>query len=470
MYILFISLILTNSLFAQTNDPTQMTEPCISQQDFKDLSKNFSQIRDLKKQEKSYYCQKDFNEQWFVVLKTLNHLKNFTAPIWKENPEDGLSQITILEKNWWDYFIHRAKKFRLPRKIISDASCSKNTIAYVNLPERGIINFCPLFFNPNVSFIDRVTTLMHEVKHFEDSGHPHVACTHGPFKGIPGTCDQALSDRGSYAAGLNVVVAFALDPNTNEKDRLALQSKAIYKANNNFNIVPEVKIDEHLVLTDLKGDVFEKKSLNSMPVLKTTLPEPATITQTKTNFYDSFTFYPLSGAKSYRVLNDYSTKIDNVLPLQAQWDTQASHLALMSNNYVMLTERALYSNCGTRNVFSLPLDDDVVSILELPDADKLSSFVIQKDGGVDKINCGPQGFALDSTTLTITRELLTIEPLQSTRIDKQSYAVTTNGQLISISIDNGQLILDDIEKNPQHHWISLARKRTPTLFENKDAQ
>jgi hypothetical protein len=113
----------------------------------------------------------------------------------------------ILPMGLWKYFAE-------PTSRVMDAgghspNCVDGTIAFV-LPQfpDSTVYICPDFYDGDYNLLDRISVLLHEVRHF--SGYDHVKCTRGPFLGDEAGCDEALSEKGSYAVSVESLTKMAL--------------------------------------------------------------------------------------------------------------------------------------------------------------------------------------------------------------------------------------------------------------------
>lgn len=158
---------------------------CISQSEMADISSHFKQFEPLSSAE---YCDDD--SQTWHLLSSLMFMRQtrFSESMARSQDEFFSGRFA---GNWYDYFIGRIDRLEVV------PNCRKGTIAYVYLQGDSTMYTCPLALSSQLSALDRTSVMMHEARHID--GFPHIDCSRGPRKGLPGACDEAISDGGSYA-------------------------------------------------------------------------------------------------------------------------------------------------------------------------------------------------------------------------------------------------------------------------------
>ncbi len=165
------------------------------------------------------------NEKLCQTLTTLKTVR-MKASRFKSKMNRGL-----LAKGYWPYLRTQGLK---AIEISNSPSC-KGIYGFVDQARKPwTISLCPLFFDKSVSVPDRMQLILHEARHF--SGHPHVECTRGTWKGVKGGCDEAITNEGSYAVSAESMARLGMRArNLSAAARANAKLLALSYAQNRFN-------------------------------------------------------------------------------------------------------------------------------------------------------------------------------------------------------------------------------------------
>lgn len=142
----------------------------------------------------------------------------------------------ILPTDFWTYFENRASHINY---VTNATDCSDTILAYVNASRNdGNVYICPSLVKDTYSLYERVSTLMHEVRHFDN--HPHVHCTRGPKKHSSSRgCDEKIQDKGSYAVTVESLIKTAnLAKGLSTATQSFIKISALEKIDSSFNLTP----------------------------------------------------------------------------------------------------------------------------------------------------------------------------------------------------------------------------------------
>lgn len=103
--------------------------------------------------------------------------------------------------NWYEYFAGRITYLEVMPE------CRKGIGAYVYMGADPIMYVCPMALTNQISAVDLAGIMMHEARHMD--GFPHIDCTRGPRRQLPGACDERISDGGSYAVTVETYAQIA---------------------------------------------------------------------------------------------------------------------------------------------------------------------------------------------------------------------------------------------------------------------
>lgn len=352
---------------------------CIAAADMEEISMSFKQF-DRFMTGKRKYCAEDIDGRWFDIAKSLVLLKNASPDEPRLDSDDAMTFKAISEKDWWSYFTNRASSFTI------DDNCRTGVVAYVYPFIRGDINLCGLFFELTIS--SQASTLMHEVRHFD--GYRHVTCTQGNEDGQRGACDERITDRGSYAISLQTLVGLARSEQTPSEEKGSLEAEAVYMAFNKFNRVPKVDIENTVILSNTKGEIY-RWSIDGDAELVKTLREPAVIKTSSSNL----TFFPLDPAvDAYRMDGALVSEVENP-GLYAKFYNEES-----------VRDRARYSSISYFGTGGLLKGDQIVTY------------------------CDTESGELYTTDLSANYERIILLPESDSDTDQDSYLLSANGELV----------------------------------------
>ncbi|MCC6138779.1 MAG: hypothetical protein IT287_09110, partial [Bdellovibrionaceae bacterium] len=232
-------------------------KPCIPSQDMDVIAKTFTQFATVPAG-KAEYCEADLGTEWYPVVSALVALKNIKPNEPSTNVDDAFTHKAITESDWWAYFAKRAQSFSVQKQ------CEENVVAFV-IPAfgDGRVYLCPIFFESSLS--SQASVLMHEVRHFD--GFSHVTCTRGLDAGSSGACDNNILDKGSYAISVQTLVGLARSHQIAPSEKPVVESEAIFTAFNRFNVVPKVRVNQSVILSDTSGSVYKWTKNESFSLL-----------------------------------------------------------------------------------------------------------------------------------------------------------------------------------------------------------
>jgi hypothetical protein len=178
---------------------------------------------------KGSICAKD--SKTYKLMETLVFLKNIR---FKTNKKiDAKINQGLLAKGFWTYL--KEQNLQAIRES-NDPICAQNKIyGYVDqVKNPNVISLCSHFFDSSVSTPDRAQLILHESRHF--TGHPHVSCVSGPWKGIEGGCDESINAKGSYAVSAESMARVGvLAKNLSRAARANAKLLSLGYAQNRFN-------------------------------------------------------------------------------------------------------------------------------------------------------------------------------------------------------------------------------------------
>ena len=314
----------------------------------------------------------------------------------------------------------------------------------------------------------QASVMMHEVRHFD--GHRHVTCTQGNEKGNRGACDNTITGKGSYAISVQTLVGMARSDKTEMAEKPGLEAEAIYMAFNKFNVVPKVKINRSIILSNTQSEVIEWQ-IGGQTKLLTTLPEPGVVEKSGPNF----TIYPLDRQlDAYRKDGTFTTVIENP-GLYAKLyndDIPAEREKYKSISYGgtggILKGNTLITLCDYND---LELGEDVLddkgtftTIIRMSEdpADQITQSLIISDAGeMYRFKC------VDRESTDVEFELtdmkladLDVKILNSFGLGGEQYALLEDGSLATLSVNSNTLSVLPLDMPmPNGDWVSA----TPTM-------
>jgi uncharacterized protein YxeA len=438
---------------------------CIPKKDLNEIANHFSQFNKYLSNKDSY-CEKDMDEQWFKIAKSLQLLKNLTPNEPQVDQQDGFTYKAISENNWWSYFTNRARKFSVKSR------CQTGVVAYVRpFFGGGKIHLCPFFFDFNTS--SQASTMMHEVRHFD--GHSHTRCTQGNEKGNSGACDSKITNKGSYAISVQTLVGMARSSEISEAEKAMVEAEAVYMAFNKFNQVPELKINTSLLLSNGNGEVYNW-DLEQKADYVLTMNNPAKV-YASANY---MTIYPEDrNFDAYRTSGDLVTRIEkaglfaetyNDETLSERDKYQAiTYLGnggmLKDNNLILICDR-MGGKLSNVNLDDKGQFNRIISIAKNSSGREHQNFLVSETGELLSYNCA----SISSTKVnfgqvnkSLSSDLADITQLLSS--GDKTYALNESGELISVDT-NGNKISRSIINLPieNRDWISIAPITKPEVF------
>ena len=462
---LIFLLLITFSTAALAND---RDTNCIKGEVARKISINFRGISLNSTEALEEYCEDDLGSNQFKVFKVIERIKQATKLNIPRRSEDALSLSHIDEHNWWHYFETRIRKIEMPRQGLIDFSCGTNIMAYVTRPQRGTVFLCPHFFS-NFTVNDLVSTLIHEARHFDDDGHRHALCNDGVHKGKP-ACDEDIHDRGSYAVGLQVLVRLAQDPENSTFEKYELEARALYKAHTNFNIKPNVKITESLILADNEGSVFHGTPDNLS--YRGNIGQHKALAYTRTTLGNSFTVIPENNYdESIRLLPDFSTEISYKLNMQKAYETEGIHqhfldIDFLSGTPAILTKYEVISNCRSGDIQSIDVSDlSPVSLINYnTEEGSVNKSVVLKDGNLLDVSCNNKTLELEYSSYRLHESITNFGIKDLVSQNDVLYGLLGNGKIVEIAVQ-GNIIHAINNSTLDGIWKSLTKVERPSIFE-----
>jgi hypothetical protein len=454
---LLLAVLSFGNLYANTN--------CISDNDLKDISVDFLQFETFLT-EKAEYCESDLGTQWYKIAQSLVTLKNSSPDEPTIDADDAFTYQAISEKDWWAYFTKRASKF------IIHSNCREGVIAYVQpFFGAGTINLCEPFFDMPIS--SQASVMMHEVRHFD--GHRHVTCTQGNENGSGGACDQKITGQGSYAISVQTLVGLARSKDTLAEEKPLVEAEATYMAFNKFNVVPEVKINHSMLLSNKAGEVYSWVIGKSADLVKT-LSSPAVLNGSGRHL----TIYPSdTNLDAYRMDNGLTATVDNPGLYAKHYNEQsvqerAKYKSISYNGTGgLLKENSLTTLCnqtslelGNKKLDSVANMKRILTISNDSKSIEQESYLLSENGDLYPYECkstrttavtvGNSKMKLDSTLLDVKQTL---------SLGKDHFGVKEDGTLVKMSYENNTFSEEPMTMPIENSdWLSATPISKPQVF------
>lgn len=439
--------------------------PCVSAVELNELAKNFSQFQTFLEQQKSEYCEADLGMQWLHIANSLVTLKNAKPNEPMMDQEDAFTHKAIDEKNWWEYFVKRAKIFTI------EETCPANAVAFV-VPffMDSNIHICAPFFESNVT--SQASVMMHEVRHFD--GFPHFTCERGLDKGASGGCDSNILDKGSYAITVQTLVAMAKSEQFEKSERDLLESEAIFTMYNRFNVVPKVKIVNEVFLSNTAGEVY-KWVVGKGIELVSVLAQPARVFVS----YSSLTIYPTdSTLPAYRKDQELKADVASIGLFANKYnsDSVEERSKYDSVSYIgqsgLLKNNSLFAICDSANPLTKDLtpSGDFVRVISLSDDEVDSNrqaLLLDKNGDLVAYKCADNNvndLVISSTGLKVSADLIN-RLVDSFGISGKIYGLLQDGSLTELQ-NNESTIVEIKSSFPfeNKNWVSASPMSNPEIF------
>jgi hypothetical protein len=455
-----LSALVAFSSFANDNS-------CISHKDLSEIANHFDQFDQFISAGSEQYCSADMGEKWFKIAQSLVLLKNISPNEPTVDAADALTLQAITEKDWWAYFLKRARSFSIRTR------CQTGVVAYVQpFFGRGNINLCDLFFEQNIS--SQASTMMHEVRHFD--GHRHVTCTQGNEQGTRGACDDEITDRGSYAISVQTLVGFARSKDISETEKPRLEAEAVYMAFNKFNRVPKVKIENSIVLSNEQGEVYSWTPGGELDFIKD-LTQPAVIVSNGRNLN---VFPTDKNETAYRADSVLGAKLQNFGLYINHYNSEsvADRQKYKTISYFgtggLLKGNELITICNGRtgefgNV-DLSERGEFVGIVSMTNgdaSDSQSSFLLGEDGTMIGYRCNSN----TSSKVTFVESKLKLDQAQLEvssifGMGGKNYALTKSGELKELAVGTTSAELKPLTKvnDDGNSWLSATPLTKAQVF------
>lgn len=247
--------------FAVAASPAPLLEDssCLSQETVNDISKDFKFTTELEK--KIDNC--DLNQYHNKLFHSLAFLKYGKFQSHASNTEDFL---TSSKKDFYGTLQSEASSLSIVKNCQSSGD---TTVAYVNiLEDTGTVHLCA--DNPDSSAALIAMALVHEARHLDGDGHPHVPCTQGSKAGDEGGCDTSIAAKGAYFSGLQYAATVGkYGANFHPAIKNLFRTLAASSLVTDFNEIPQMKQEKVVLLKTAQGDVV---SLNAEAHLQNLAP------------------------------------------------------------------------------------------------------------------------------------------------------------------------------------------------------
>jgi hypothetical protein len=439
---------------------------CMSGSDAREISRNFRGLSLGTSFNHDWICEQDIDSNTFKVLKVLEKIREVSYLEDEVSSLDDLDTSPIQENDWWSYLKNRVRDIELPRTGIVNFSCGDSITALARRPVRTI-TICPHFFS-GFTVNDLVATVMHEVRHFDDDGHPHAVCDSGVFEGRQ-ACDQNIHDHGSYAVGLQTLVRLAKNPNNNPLEKYELEARALYQAHNKFNEQPLVHLSESLILSTSNGDIYKKTGDNIEQV--GSLPPNKALTFVQSNAYNSFVALPSDkSASSKRFLQNFKDTTEHTLVLQSLYDDELNRDIVLDIDYIgtaaLLTQNQIISNCKSREITRVDLINARPQRMMdyLGPSDEPIKAVVLDDGSLLSLSCQETTLEVNETSHTLSPELISKGLVDTATINNKTYALVGDGSVFEVALIDVEIVILS-ELSSGEDWTSLTKYERPTIFE-----
>jgi|GEM_PF-1066767 len=467
-------------LFSVTAKAQSQEQSCISAQDVQEIGQNFRQISQRASNGKKVYCEADLGKEWFAVTKSLEVLKNIKQNAPTPDQNDAFTFKAISESDWWSYFTNRANTFTLIDKsthpalrdtCLDDDLANTGVVAFVfGSRDRGHIYLCPFFFEQDI--YSQASVMMHEVRHFD--GHGHETCSQGQESGNSGACDMRITDQGSYAISVQTIVGMARSAETPKADASLLESEALYMAFNKFNEIPEVKIDNAVILSNTDGEVFKWNPSNDNVSKIGQLNEAAVVL----NSYNRFTIYPVDNSvPAYRMDKDLKARQESIGLFAVDYNKErpSEKAKYKSISYFgaggLLKDNTLITICDNQNLFEESLDrrGEFVRMISMSEDrfDQVrTSMLVSQKGEIISFKCEDresQRVLFEDTGLRYSGNPSDI--VESFSLSGVQYAVLKDGSLTGINLTN-QIMSAELLDLPiaNKNWVSATPLSNPEIF------
>lgn len=242
------AMLLSFSVSARAQVAAASGPRCVSASDMTRIAADFTQFAPLSGRQ---ICD-DGSEGWRILAALM-----FLREIRFESSERSRDELFSgrFAGNWYEYFARRINYLELLPE------CRKNVGAYVRIGGDPTMYICPMALTDQISAVDLAGIMMHEARHMD--GFPHIDCTRGPRRQLPGACDERISDGGSYAVTVETYAQIArYATGLHPAQRAYARAAAVYFADEAFeHPVRVARKSQWLLLTSLLDlYLFDAKS------------------------------------------------------------------------------------------------------------------------------------------------------------------------------------------------------------------
>ncbi len=467
-YLLILAILPVSNLYASSS--------CLKEVELKELSEDFDQFEEFLSG-KAEYCERDLGEQWYKIAHALVTLKKASSSAAKVDPQDAFTHEAITEKDWWSYFTKDDNEF-----VIQD-DCAPNVIAYVSSFRAltymrrffgsGKINLCKPFFN--VTNSRRVSVLMHERRHFDD--HPHVNCKRGINSGARYSCDDRITDGGSYAVSVQVLVSLARSQDIPAQEKALIEAEATYMAFNRFNTVPKVKVNLSMLLSNSVGEVYQWIIGESTKLVKT-LAAPAVLHSS--NRGRNLTVFPTDTTlDAYRMDNSLRAKVSGIGLFAEYYNS----LSIGQKNEVKSTSfkgtagilkgNSLATYCdkksedlGVKDLDRIAAMNSIVTLPKQGSFYESESFLLSNSGDLFPFECkSKKSKTVKVGKPTMRMDSSLIDTLHLVSLGTEHFAIKGDGSLVKVLNEDGLFKEEELSMPIDNSdWISGTPMMTPEVF------
>lgn len=269
----------------------------------------------------------------YKVFDSLGTLKSIT---FEGSLKAPLNQ-SIINGKLWDYLTKRANKIVDETKE-SSPTCEDGFAAYVYASDNdGVIHLCESFYDEKMSLFDRIGMFMHEVRHFD--GHTHVTCNRGPRKGQANSCDNKISEKGSYAVSVEISAKMAmLAKNLTPSTKSMLKFATISWIDSSIN-EPVFPKGYSAVYMQNKEKAFIYDG-TSKPLPAAVVPMTGKLISRR----QGVVFFPDNKSEAYAV--DFFTKKFHKLKPEGSLATKYNKLSKSDRQQIVDISNGIYSTCS----------------------------------------------------------------------------------------------------------------------------
>lgn len=400
------------------------TKPCLDVGQVKELRAALTFSEDIVD---SDICAPDSNT--YQLFNTLIFMKNLR---FEEAAVPAPFNQGILSGNFWDYFIKRAS---LLENQGATGGCDGIIAFTLGALKDGKIYICPSFYKDDMTMAERVSIMLHEVRHFD--GFSHELCTNPLNKGGV-NCDVSIDEKGAYAVTIESLAKMALAaPDLDARSRATAKSLIL--------LFSQLVFNEKVVIGDgsIVGSYFISEDNKDAYMFNGKEFSPAVVFENAhlISRYFSLNVFPddksdvytadLLSPSPYNVQAfGGAAKKYNALPLAERSQVidiliNPTYQAVVRANELEVKDLALVTTTWTAQA--------VFTAEELGDKELDAFYVLDTDSKLHYVNW-------KSGTTTVTDAAPLVTPLRATMIfEGQRFALSMTGEVLVASSADAKL-------------------------------